>query len=89
MGIRIRILRLDGRNEDGWVAPHIGGALDVTNPSDLDNRQARLHRIAVRAGAKHAGTVSSTLSRSNCIAGAGDMRPSADHECAEAVTQGG
>jgi hypothetical protein len=74
MGTRFRILRLDRRNEDGSVALHVGVALDVTNRSDLDNCQT---------------TVSATLSRSNCIAGVGEMRPSADHGCAEAVPQGG
>jgi hypothetical protein len=32
MGTRFRNERLDGRNENGSVAPHVAVALDVMNP---------------------------------------------------------
>jgi len=90
MTTEFRIERFDGRNENGSVALHVALALDVTNRSDLDNHQGRLHLVAVRAGAKSTETAaSSTSSRSSCSISTGETRLPADHGCAEATAQGG
>jgi hypothetical protein len=89
MGARFRIERLDSRSVNGSVALHVAAALDVTNRNDVDNRQARFHRITVGAGGPTTGTVVAwASSRSSRGIGTSKTRLSQAHGCAKATAQG-